>query len=297
MSPSAWSPSYGGSTVLPSQTGIENPAPRRTPRPARAATPIGTAAELGVGVLLLGGAAVAGLLFVRRPWPNRLDAWGSRVLPANLHAQWAHAFVALGSLTALLLGVLGVFVIGILGDRVRAVAGAAAPVLAVLIVQDIAKPLVDRHTLSGGLSYPSGTVAAVAALATAFTLVVPRRARFPVGLLGCLATAGTGAAVIVLQWHYATDALGGAAVGIGSVLVVDALLHLPRILLGFLRGRPAARVHAPATMGGDPIVTLARGTGRATSYGTSGGAVGHAQVHHHGNPREWERDPGQVAGR
>ena len=295
MTPSAWLPSYGGSTVLPPRTGLETRASRRA---LRAATPIGTAAELAVGVLLLTGAATAGLLFVRRPWPNRLDAWGARLLPADLQAQWAHAFVALGSLTGLLVGVLVIFGIGMLGDRVRAVAGATAPVLAVLIVQDIAKPLVDRHNaLLGGLSYPSGTVAAVAALATAFTLVVPRRARFPIGLLGCLATVGTSAAVLVLRWHYATDALGGAAVGMGSVLVVDALLHAPRILLGPLRGRPAARVHASATLSGDRIVTLPGGTERGTSCGTPGGAVGHAQVHHHGHPGERERDSGQIVGR
>jgi hypothetical protein len=82
-------------------------------------------------------------------------------------------------------------------------------VIAVLIVQEIAKPLVDRHSvLTGGLSYPSGTVAAVAALATALTLVMPAQARFPVALLGLLAIGGTGAAVIVLRWHYPTDALG-----------------------------------------------------------------------------------------
>ena len=284
--------------MLLSQTGIESPSTRSALWGRRSAHPIGTAAELGAGALLLGAAAIAGLLFVRRPWPNRLDAWGDRVLPADLNAPWAHAFVSLGSMTALLGGVLVVFLLGLLRDRVRAVAVAVAPVLAVLIVQDIAKPLVDRHNaLSGGLSYPSGTVAAVAALATACTLVMPGRCRLPVALLGCLATVGTGAAVVVLRWHYPTDALGGVAVGVGSVLVTDALLHAPRVLVGLLDRRPAAGVNATATMGGDPIVTLPRGTGRTTSYGTLGGVAGHAQVHHHGNPGERERDPGQVVGR
>jgi membrane-associated phospholipid phosphatase len=229
-------------------------------------------AELGAGAFLLGAAALAGLFFVRRPWPNRLDAWGYRELPANPTAPWAHAFVGLGSMSALLGGVLVVFLIGILRDRdrVRAVACAAAPVLAVLIVQDIAKPLVDRHSvLSAGLSYPSGTVAAVAALATAFTLVMPGRTRLPVALLGCLAIVGTSAAVVVLRWHYPTDALGGAAVGVGSVLAVDALLRGARILLGLLARRDPAGVSVPE----------------------------HAQVHHHGNSREREGDPGQVVGR
>jgi membrane-associated phospholipid phosphatase len=253
--------------VFSQKTAIDDPP---TLRGSGAATPLVTKAELGAGILLLGGAALAGLFFVRRPWPNRLDAWGFRVLPANLNSQLAHAFVGLGSMTALLVGVLVVFLIGILRDRIRAVACAVAPVLAVLIVQDIAKPLVDRHNgLSGASSYPSGTVAAVAALAIAFTLVMPARTRLPVALLGCAAIVGTCAAVVVLRWHYPTDALGGAAVGVGSVLVADALAQAAWVLMGRLRRPPAAGVSV----------------------------IPYAQVHHHGHPGERERDPGHVVGR
>jgi membrane-associated phospholipid phosphatase len=193
----------------------------------------GTMTELGVGLVLLGIAALAGLAFVHRPWPNRLDLWGDRLLAAQPGSLWAHDFVTLGSLTVLIAGAVLVFFIGIRRDWVRAIACATAPVIAVLVVQEIAKPLVDRHNvLTGGLSYPSGTVAAVAALATALTLVIPAKARIPVALLGLLAIGGTGAAVIVLRWHYPTDALGGVAVGVGAVLVVDAVLHIPKVMAG-----------------------------------------------------------------
>jgi membrane-associated phospholipid phosphatase len=186
-----------------------------------------------MGVLLLSIAALAGLAFVHRPWPNRLDIWGDRLLPADLSSRWAHDFVTLGSMNVLIAGAVVLFLIGIMRDWVRGIACATAPVIAVLVVQEIAKPLVDRHSdLSGALSYPSGTVAAVAALATALILVMPAIARFPVAVLGLLAIGGTGAAVIVLRWHYPTDALGGVAVGVGSVLVVDALLHIPRAIAG-----------------------------------------------------------------
>jgi membrane-associated phospholipid phosphatase len=265
----------------------------RGARPARGAT-----AELGAGVVLLGGATLAGLVFARRPWPDGLDAWGYRLLPANPAAGWAHALVGLGSLSALLGGVLVVFLVGILRDRVRSVTCAIAPVLAVLIVQDIAKPLVDRHTvLSGGTSYPSGTVAAVAALVTAFTLVMPARTRLPVAMVGFLATLGTCAAVVVLRWHYPTDALGGAAVGVGSVLVIDGILSGFRIITGLLDHRARREVNDPATMGGGSIGTLVSGVGRHGSYREPKGMDGHAQVHHHGNSREWEGDAGQVVGR
>jgi membrane-associated phospholipid phosphatase len=205
-------------------------------RGPRSATPGGTAVELTLGALLLGLSALAGLAFVHRPWPNRLDVWGYRVLPADAASRWAHGFASIGSLTVLIIGVVAVFLVGVMRDWVRALACAVAPVIAVLIVQDLAKPLVGRHLgLTGASSYPSGTVAAVAALATAATLVVPRLVRPVTALVGLAATVGAGAAVIVLRWHYPTDALGGIGVGVGSVLALDALAHVPWAIAAGLR--------------------------------------------------------------
>jgi membrane-associated phospholipid phosphatase len=212
------------------------PSTDRRPRGPRSATPVGTAAELSIGAVLLGLSALAGLAFVHRPWPNRLDVWGFRLLPLDSGSRWGHDAVALGSLTALLVGVFIVFFVGIWRDWVRAVACACAPVIAVLIVQDLAKPLVGRHLgLSGASSYPSGTVAAVAALATAATLVAPRIIRPLVALAAATATVGVCAAVVILRWHYPTDALGGIGVGVGSVLVLDALLHVPWAIAAAVR--------------------------------------------------------------
>ncbi len=210
------------------------------PRGPRAASPVGTVAELTVGAGLLGLSALAGLVFVHRPWPNRLDVWGYQALPLDSGSRLAHDLVTLGSLTALVVGVAVVFAIGVLRDWVRAVACAAAPLVAVVVVQDLAKPLVGRHIgITGANSYPSGTVAAVAALAMAFTLVMPRLLRPLVALAGAVATVGVSAAVIVLRWHYPTDALGGIGVGMGSVLMLDGLLHIPWAVAALFR--PARR--------------------------------------------------------
>lgn len=195
---------------------------------------------LGVATLAL--AATAGLVFVHRPWPNRLDVWGYAVLPAEAGARWAHDLVRVGSLTALIVGAAVVLVIGVFRDWVRAVACAIAPVLAVLIVQDLAKPLVGRHLgITGAASYPSGTVAAAAALMTAVTLVVPPLVRPLVAVAGAAITVGVCAAVIVLRWHFPTDALGGVAVGLGAVLTVDALFRAPRVLADAVSGHRSDR--------------------------------------------------------
>ena len=203
---------------------------------------MGTAAEVVLGAALLGLSALAGYAFVHRPWPNRLDVWGYQAFPADSGSRWAHDLVTLGSLTALVVGVVIVFAIGVLRDWVRAVACASAPLVAVLIVQDLAKPLVGRHIgLTGGSSYPSGTVAAVAALAMAFTLVMPRLLRPAMAVVGAAATIGVSMAVIVLRWHYPTDALGGIGVGVGSVLVVDGLLHVPWAVAALFRSSRSRR--------------------------------------------------------
>src|ERR1019366_9992902 len=110
-----------------------HPSSRGRIRGPRAATPGGTATELMAGVFLLGLAALAGLAFVHRPWPNRLDVWGYAALPADAGAHWAHDLVTVGSLPALIVGTVLLFVVGAFRDWVRAVACATAPVLAVLI--------------------------------------------------------------------------------------------------------------------------------------------------------------------
>jgi membrane-associated phospholipid phosphatase len=43
--------------------------------------------------------------------------------------------------------------------------------------------------------------------------------------------AGVGAAVLVLRWHYPTDVLGGVWVGSGAVFFIDALAHLPWLVV------------------------------------------------------------------
>jgi membrane-associated phospholipid phosphatase len=186
----------------------------------------GALVEMLLGCFLLGVATLAGLAFVHRPWPNRVDAFGFRLLPAHVSSRWAADVVHLGSSTVLIAGAAVLCVAAALsGNRMRAVSCLIAPIGALLIVQSVAKPLVGRHFEgTTALSYPSGTVAAVAALAAATFLVVPRRAKPPVAVAGVVVVTVICAAVVLLRWHYPTDALGGACVGAGAVFALDGLL-------------------------------------------------------------------------
>lgn len=186
----------------------------------------GERVELGAGLVLLAAAGVTGVVLVHRPWPNRLDAAGFAALPAAPGSVPWHDVAAIGSLPVLLAGI-GLCVLATLWrDRARALACVLGPGAAVVVTERVAKPLVGRHLgVLGGNSYPSGTVTAAAALACVVVLVTPRRARPLAAAFGIAAVAATGAAVVAMRWHFPTDALGGALVGAGAVLVVDAVLH------------------------------------------------------------------------
>jgi len=182
--------------------------------------------EMLLGCFLLAAATLAGLVFVHRPWPDRLDAIGFRLLPADPSSRWATDLAHLGSLTVLIAGATVLSVVAAkTRNWMRALSCLIAPIAAVLIVQTVAKPLVGRHLEgSSALSYPSGTVTAVTALAAAAFLVVPRFAKPLVAVAGGALVVAVCAAVVVLRWHFPTDALGGVCVGAGAVFAVDGLL-------------------------------------------------------------------------
>ena len=181
--------------------------------------------EMLLGCFLLGAATLGGLVFVHRPWPNRVDGIGFRLLPADLSSRWATDVAHLGSLTVLIAGAAALCVVAAMTRNwMRALSCLSAPIAAVLIVQTVAKPLVGRHFGGSSLSYPSGTVTAVVALAAAAFLVAPRFARPLVAVAGGVVVVAVCAAVVVLRWHYPTDALGGVCVGAGTVFAVDGLL-------------------------------------------------------------------------
>ncbi|MGH3199230.1 MAG: phosphatase PAP2 family protein, partial [Streptosporangiaceae bacterium] len=115
-----------------------------------------------------------------------------------------------------------------------AVLAAAAVPAAVGLNDGLFKPLVHR-TYLGVLSYPSGhtaTMFALAATVAVLLLVPPRPARAGRFLVlipaaACVLGGVVAVGVIGLRWHYFTDTVAGAAVGIGTVCGLALILDLP----------------------------------------------------------------------
>ena len=95
-------------------------------------------------------------------------------------------------------------------------------IAAVLIVQTVL-PLVGRH-IEGPSFVPGRNSHRCSCAAAAAFLVVPWFARPLVAVTGGVVVVAVCAAVVVLRWHYPTDALGGVCVGAGAVFAVDGLL-------------------------------------------------------------------------
>lgn len=220
------------------------------PPPARPHGVGGLGAERAVGLGLLVAVVLAGAYFHVRPQSTPLDRLGVALRPADVHSHVFHALARVGSAPALVGGTVAGAAVA-LGrvlrrreDTRRAVACLLGPLVAVALCEVVAKHLVGRE-YQQELTFPSGTVTVVASVGTAWVLAVPRRARWVVGSLAAVATIVTVDTVVALQWHLPTDALAGAALGVGTVLVVDGALRAAwaRHLLAVLAGRPAHPTH------------------------------------------------------
>lgn len=214
---------------------------RGAERPRRAARRplLPAAARPGAAALLVGCAVVAlalGLRYAHQAGPGWLDAAVDFRVRARIgrHPGLLIPLTWLGDplpFTTLTIAL----VLACLAARNwrGAVLVAAAVPAAAALTEFLLKPLTGR-TMAGALSYPSGHATSVFALATAcaILLVNPPRpllapaARLSLALAALLAAAAVSAAVVGLGFHYFTDTVGGAAVGIATVLLTALVLDM-----------------------------------------------------------------------
>jgi membrane-associated phospholipid phosphatase len=180
--------------------------------------------------------AVLGVLFANQSSADSFDravdssviAWfaGHPGLAARLAVPGS--LVPAGALSA------AIVVACLLAGRLNGAVLAAAAVPAAVGLNDgLLKPLVHR-TNYAGVVFPSGhTTAMFALVATVTVLLAPPRpgaARMPRVLIpaaACVLGCVVAIAVVGLRWHYFTDTLAGAAVGIGTVCGLAIVLDLP----------------------------------------------------------------------
>ncbi len=176
--------------------------------------------ELTIGSLLLLAAMAGGLYFMVRPGPALLDRWLFAAARPVHHSGFLVAVTRLGSPFVVVAAAAAGCLATIRRNRPRAAALLVGPLLAVAACDWVLKPLVDR-TYADVVSFPSGTVAAVAAVATVGVLATPDPWRAIVAALGGTVAVLEAVSVVALRWHYPTDALAGLAVGAGVVLLCD----------------------------------------------------------------------------
>jgi membrane-associated phospholipid phosphatase len=206
----------------------------RSGRPLLAASARPRARVLLAGCAVL--VAVLGVLFARHSTANPFDqtidspviTWfaGQRTL-----ALWL-AFPGTTIPAAVLSVVIAVACL-ITGRLRGAVLAVAAVPVAVGLCEVLIKPLVHR-TYIGQVVYPSGHAATIFALAATVTVlllasprpVMPRWLRILILAVACLTAAAVVIGVIAVRFHYFTDTVAGAAVGIGTVCALALVLDL-----------------------------------------------------------------------
>ncbi len=199
------------------------------------------AALLAVCTILV---AVLGALFAHQTEPDRFD----RALDAPVVTWFAHRPELAAQLaspgSAVPAAALSAAVVAacLLTGRLNgAVLAMTAVPVSVGLDEVLLKPLVHR-TYLGILAYPSGHTTAMFALAATVTILLlapatkHRSGRALVPSAALLMAGVVAVAVIGLRWHYVTDTIAGAAVGIATVC--GLALALDR-LLGSWCGTPA----------------------------------------------------------
>jgi membrane-associated phospholipid phosphatase len=179
---------------------------------------------------------------------QRLDA---RILdrliatPGSHAESLAAAIVPAGDVPVLLLALVLACGIGLARGRPRQAAAALVVIAGANLLTQALKVLLSSHprlqVILGAEQFqwdgfPSGHVTAVASVAIAFAFVVPRRLLPVVAIVGAGLVTAMAWAVLALNWHYPTDAVG--AVLVASAWGFAALAGLRALEGGRYRRAP-----------------------------------------------------------
>ena len=215
-------------------SGRSSSRPAGRPLLAASARPWAIALLAGCAILV----AVLGVLFARHTLASPFDrAVDSPVIAWFAARQDLAGWLAYpGTLIPAVVLSAAIAVACLLaGRRNGAVLAVVAVPAATGLCEALLKPLVHR-TYLGQVTYPSGHTATVFALAATVVVLLlaprPAGARVPrmlISAVACVVGLLVGIAVIGLRFHYFTDTVAGAAVGIGTVCGLALLLDIPAV--------------------------------------------------------------------
>jgi len=191
----------------------------------------------GLALAACVGTVVAlGLLFMGQTGPDGFDnAVDSPVVAFFGRRETLLLWLAAPGTLVPAIAVSAAIAVGCLaGRRLNGAALAVTAVPLATTLDDALLKHVFHRTYLGGLSFPSGhttTVTAIAATLAVLLLIPPQRAgtrpaRAALVAVACVLAAVVAAAVIGLRWHYFTDIVAGAAVGLGTVCALALFLDL-----------------------------------------------------------------------
>jgi membrane-associated phospholipid phosphatase len=183
--------------------------------------------QVAIGLTALVVTAVVATYVHIRPGPNRIDHLGFLLIPPDTNSSFFHAVTAFGTPGALLIGSAGASVVACFTgarDHPRALACLVAPSAAAIVNEFCLKPAVGRMYI-GELSFASGSTVVVAGVSAAWVLAVPRPWRVVTATAGTLAVVTMVFAVVARLWHYPSDALAGALLAVGLVVLCDGAAH------------------------------------------------------------------------
>jgi membrane-associated phospholipid phosphatase len=179
----------------------------------------------------------------------------------------AELLVHLGDLGPLLALMAAIVVFGLYFGRRREIIAAIAVIIGANLTTQLLKVALEhpRHTIHQGVThafwaellpsadaFPSGHTTAAASVAVALLFVVPHRHQMTALAAGILLTAAVAVSVVVLTWHYPSDAVGAVLVAAIWGFLMAAALRPPerhgrteRRQTTAMRGLPS-----PPTIGG-----------------------------------------------
>lgn len=140
--------------------------------------------------------------------------------PGSGRESAAETVRLLGNLPEVLLMLALACAVGVWRGRPRSAAAALVVVIGANVTTQMLKLLFSHPRIRAVLGadplawdgFPSGHVTAVMSIAIAFAFVVPSRVRPVVAILGTWLVVGVAWAVLVLEMHYPSDAIGGVLV-------------------------------------------------------------------------------------